>query len=155
MRNCALFIIAIILVLFSVILVSQDSFAESLTRHSSVGGVEVDISIIEPGAIYSGDELIFSAALNTHSVSLNQYVIEELFYLRNERGAVFKALAWESPKGGGHHRFGNLRFQGEDRDEMPIILNDDKYVEVLVKGLGGVKESVFRWELPLNGQNVR
>lgn len=143
----------IFLMLFLVILVSQDAFAQSRIMRYLGGGVGVDITILNPEALYSGDELIFDVALNTHSVSLDQYMMKELFYLRNERGMVFKSLAWESPKGGGHHYFGKLRFPGKDRNDRPIVLNDDKYIEVLIKGLGGIKESVLRWELPLYGKN--
>ena len=135
--------------LLLVLLISQNSFAESLTRQHSGGGIEIDVTLLNPGAIYSGNDLVFDVGMNTHSVPLDQYVMEELSYVRDERGKVFKALAWESPKGGGHHRFGKLKFSGKDKDGSPIIMNDNKYIEVVIKDVGGIKERVLRWELPI------
>lgn len=108
--------LALILVLPAV----QSAFAESLTREHSGGGIEIDVTLLNPGAVYSGDDLIFDVGMNTHSVPLDQYVMEELSYVRDERGRVFKALAWELPKGGDHHRFGKLKFSGKDKDGSPI-----------------------------------
>ncbi|MEE8423223.1 MAG: hypothetical protein V3S49_01645 [Thermodesulfobacteriota bacterium] len=137
--------LALILILPAV----QSAFAESLTREHSGGGIEIDVTLLNPGAVYSGDDLIFDVGMNTHSVPLDQYVMEELSYVRDERGRVFKALAWELPKGGGHHRFGKLKFSGKDKDDSPIIMKDDKYIEVVIKDVGGIKERVLRWELPI------
>lgn len=149
MKLKVFYIKRIFLALILVLLAVQNAFSESLTRHHSGGGVEIDVTLLNSGAVYSGNDLVFDVGMNTHSVPLDKYVMEELSYVRDERGRAFKALAWESPKGGGHHRFGKLKFSGKDKDGIPIIMRDDKYIEVVIKDVGGVKERVLRWELPI------
>jgi hypothetical protein len=149
MSNRVYSIETIPLILFLVLLVSQNSFSESLTKQHSGGGVEVDVTLLNLGSAFSGDDLLFDVGMNTHTVPLDQYVMEEVSYMRDARGRVFKALAWEAPRGGGHHRFGKLRFSGKDESGRPIILKDDKYIEVVIKDIGGVKERVLRWELSI------
>ncbi|MFQ5901713.1 MAG: hypothetical protein ACE5IH_09190 [Thermodesulfobacteriota bacterium] len=111
--------------------------------------MEMDVTLLNPEAVYSGDDLLFDVSMNTHTVSLDKYRIEALSFLRDERGKLFKALAWESSKGGGHHRFGKLRFPGKDSDGKSIIRKNDKYIEVVIKDIGGIEERAFRWKLPV------
>jgi hypothetical protein len=54
-------------------------------------------------------------------------------------GNALPSLAWDGDAPGGHHRKGVLRFQAPaDRPE---------FVELRIRGIGGVGERVFRWRL--------
>ncbi len=121
----------------------------TLSREHEGGGVRVDVTLLNPEAIYTGEDLLFEVAMNTHTVNLDVYRMEDISFLRDERGRVFKAKAWESPKGGGHHRFGVLRFPGKDREGRPIVKEGDRYIEVVIRDVGGVAERVLRWDLPV------
>lgn len=123
--------------------------SRTLSRGHQGGGVRVDVTLLNPDALYNGEDLLFEVAMNTHTVNLDVYRMEDLSFLRDERGRVFKAKAWESPRGGGHHRFGIVRFPGRDRDGRPIIQKDDRYIEVIITEVGGVGERILRWELPI------
>lgn len=123
------------------------SFAASFTKEHSGGGVEISLTLLNPQVLYTGRDIIFDTSMNTHTVDLDRYRMEELSFLRDERGGLFKAIAWESPTGGGHHRSGRLKFPGKDNEGKPIIGKNDKYIEVIIKGVAGVKERVLRWEL--------
>ncbi len=122
--------------------------ARTLTQINEGGGVEIGVTLLNVDALYSGEDILFEVAMNTHTVNLDQYRMDDISYLRDNKGRLFKAKAWESPKGGGHHRFGILRFPGRDSDGKEIIGSDDRYFEVVIKGVGGIEERVFRWELP-------
>lgn len=122
--------------------------ARTLTQINEGGGVEIGLTLMNPDALYSGEDILFEVAMNTHTVNLDQYRMEDITYLRDNKGRLFKAKAWESPRGGGHHRFGILRFSGKDSRGKMIIGKDDIYLEVVVKGVAGVEERIFRWELP-------
>lgn len=124
------------------------SFAASFTKEHKGGGVEVSLTLLNPQALYTGGDLIFDTSMNTHTIDLDRYQMEELSFLRDEMGRLFKALAWESAEGGGHHRFGRLKFPGKDNKGKPIIGKNDKYIEVVIRDVGGVKERVLKWELP-------
>ncbi len=123
--------------------------SRTLTRYHREGPVSVSVTLINPDALYSGEDLLFQVAMNTHTVDLDQYQMERLSFLRDARGRIFKAKAWESPRGGGHHLFGVLRFPGRDREGNPVLRKDDPFVEVLIGDVGGIRERVLKWKLPI------
>ncbi len=148
MKKTVLLVIFTVFVAALIVFSQKDVFAQSLTQRTSGGSVQIALILLNPEALYSGEDILFEVSMNTHSVPLDQYRMEELSFIRGKRGRLSSALAWESSKGGGHHRFGKLRFSGKDKSGEPIIGKGDKYLEVIIKNVGGISERVFRWDLP-------
>ena len=82
---------------------------------------------------------VFNVVLDTHSVELDQYRFEDIVVLRDQAGNEYKPL-FISTKGSGHHREAVLEFKEAD-------LSDSDYVELVIKGVAGVPERVFKFDL--------
>ena len=101
----------------------------------SGGGVTVDVTFLKDRA----DAAAFQVVLDTHSGNLDGYRFEEIARLRDGRGGEVAPAAVEGAKGSGHHREATVRFTWPD--PRPAGL------ELLVKGVAGVPERLFRWSL--------
>jgi hypothetical protein len=99
------------------------------------GGVTVEATLLKERA----DLPTFQVVLDTHSANLDGYRFEEIVRLRDGRGGELAPAAVEGAKGGGHHREVTVRFTWPD--PRP------KDLELVVKGVAGVPERVFRWSL--------
>jgi len=109
---------------------------DGATRTDATGPVTV-IATLLPVA---GDRVRFEDKLDTHSVELDGYQLEAGVSLRNDRGASAPA-AVESPSGSGHHRAVTVAFPAS-------VALGAKYVELVVRDLGGVQERTLRWDGP-------
>ncbi|MBI3990316.1 MAG: periplasmic heavy metal sensor [candidate division NC10 bacterium] len=118
--------------------------ASSQTRTNEAGGVTVEATY--RGLIGDG-KLGIAVKLDTHSVPLDAYPIEQLALLRNDTGEALRALGWENPQGSGHHRSGLLTFPAADASGRPFIGQETRSVELILKDLAGVRERVLRWDL--------
>lgn len=124
--------------------IGSNSFAVSkkeMRRTSNIGSVEVVAVYLNPLRKSDGNQQSFELTLDTHSVDLSQYKLEELSTLKVEGGTEIKASGWKKPGGGGHHASGTVTFDVPD-------LGNAKYIELIVKNVGGVEERVLRWLLP-------
>ena len=101
----------------------------------SGGGVTVDVTFLKDRA----DAAAFQVVLDTHSGNLDGYRFEEIVRLRDGRGGEVAPAAVEGAKGSGHHREATVRFTWPD--PRPAGL------ELLVRGVAGVPERLFRWSL--------
>ncbi len=106
------------------------------TKSNEGGSVTVDV---KPTALDVGKPIVFDIAMNTHSVDLSDDMTK-ITILRDDAGKEYKPTAWDGPAGGGHHREGTLTFAA--------MANKPKFVELVIKGLAGVPERVFKWDLP-------
>jgi hypothetical protein len=106
------------------------------TQSNSGGSVTVDV---QPAAFQVGNPIAFVIAMNTHSVDLSDDLVR-ISTLRDDSGKEYKPTGWDGPVGGGHHRSGTLTFAA--------LPNKPKFVELVIKGLAGVPERVFKWDLP-------
>ncbi len=122
----------------------------SLKKRNRAAAVTVEVIYLNPIEKIEKGKLVFEVAMNTHSVDLDQYAMEQISLLRDDKGMEMKAIAWDGPAGGGHHRSGKLIFSDGDRSGKPLISPETKFIELIIKGIGGEKERVFRWDLPLN-----
>jgi len=95
----------------------------------------VKVTYLNPEA---KDEARFQVMLDTHSVDLDSYDLKVLSLLRDETGKEYQPAQIEN-KGGGHHREVVLSF--------PKPPPGNKRLELVTKGIAGVKERVFRWDL--------
>ncbi len=97
------------------------------------GGVTVAVTFLKDRA----DAAAFQVALETHSVNLDSYRFEEIVRLRDGRGGEVAPVAVEGVKGSGHHREATVRFAWPNPKPNNL--------ELVVKGVAGVPERVFRW----------
>ncbi len=98
------------------------------------GGVTVTTTLLDN----SRDNATFQVALNTHSVNLDVYDFKEIVRLRDGRGGEL-APTVQDVEGAGHHRRATVRFA--------LPKPQPKSLVVVVKGVAGVPERVFRWTL--------
>lgn len=97
------------------------------------GGVTVEVTWLKEAA--GGPS--FRVVLDTHSVNLDGYRFEEIARLRDGRGGEQASVAVEGVEGSGHHRQATVRFAWPEPKPGEL--------EVVVKGVAGVSERVFRW----------
>jgi len=94
--------------------------------------------------------LAFKVTLDTHSGDVTAYNMAKIIHLRDGGGLEHPALSWEDVEKSSHHRSGIVLFSNLDGDGKPVIGDGVKSIEVVVKEIAGVKERVFRWELPIS-----
>lgn len=97
------------------------------------GGVTVAVTLLAD----RGDGPAFQVVLDTHSVNLDGYRFEEIVRLKDGQGGEVAPAAVEGAKGSGHHREATVRFAWPDPKP--------KSLELVVQGVAGVPERVFRW----------
>ena len=102
------------------------------------GAVTIDVE-------WQGEEsnsLVFSVAMNTHSVDLDHYDLGELSVLRDDTGNEYHPTSWESAPGG-HHRRGILHFPLPDS----LIQGEAEYVEMVIRDVAGIETRIMKWEM--------
>ena len=111
-------------------------------RISTEGPVEISVVYVNPLESLGDEELQFEVRMDTHTVDLDSYRMEEISVLKLDNGKEIKPLGWFNPGGGGHHISGTLKFKG------PLPENT-KVMRLVISGVGSVPERVFDWTLPL------
>lgn len=119
------------------------------TLTNGEGAVRIAITYLNPIEKVEDNQLVFRVSMDTHSVNLDQYRMEELTVLRDDKGNEYEAQGWFSPRGRGHHRSGVVKFSNKNTSGRPIIDPQTKYIEVIIKGVNGIPQRVFKWEFPL------
>ncbi|MDO8692036.1 MAG: hypothetical protein Q7R39_18860 [Dehalococcoidia bacterium] len=109
------------------------------------GGVTVKATWIVPGSPEATSSdldryLAIKVAFDTHSGDLTQYNLAKLSALRDDKGKELAPEAWQGTSDDSHHREGIIRFPRG-------VEQGSKYLELLIKDVGGVKERVLRWDL--------
>jgi len=108
-----------------------------MTQEKRAGEVAVIATFKNPAAIGAKEELVFNLKLDTHTVNLDTFDFKEGIVLKDDMGKIYKPTSVE-PTGSGHHRSAVLRFANPGKV---------KSLELVVKDLAGVKETVFKWDL--------
>lgn len=80
----------------------------------------------------------FQVVFDTHSGSLDNDLLAAAS-LADDKGNVYRPVAWEGPGPGGHHREGVLRFTPLSPTPPTITLN--------IRDVGGIPERIFTWEV--------
>ncbi len=122
---------------------------QHLTQENTQGAVTVSATLLNPDKPRLDGTLAVLVKLDTHSIDLDSYQLEKVAILRDAQGREIQALGLESLSGSGHHREGVLTFPGTDTDGKPLLSPEAKTVTLILRGVGGVPERVFRWQLPL------
>ena len=123
--------------------------SKKVTRSHSGGAITIDVSWLKPEDVSAAEELKFEVRMNTHSVDLEQYDMGRLSRLETNGGLSIEPSGWFNPGGGGHHRFGLLKFSATRPDGSPVIHSNTQFIEVVINGVGDVAERRFRWDLAL------
>jgi hypothetical protein len=121
----------------------------NLTLTTGEGAVKIAITYLKPIEKIENGQLAFEVRMDTHSVNLDQYRMEDLTFLKDDQGNEYKALGWFSPRGEGHHRSGIVKFPNKKASGRPIIGPKTKYIEVIIKGVDSTPRRVYRWKFPL------
>jgi len=114
---------------------AQAQESKAMTAEAEAEGVTVKVTYANPGAAMP----LFDVVLDTHSVELDRYRFEDIVVLRDKAGDELKPRLVSS-KGSGHHREAALEFKDAD-------LAGAGHAELVVKGVAGVPERVFRFDL--------
>ena len=122
---------------------------QNLTQEDKQGAVTVTATLLTPDKPRTDGKLAVQVKFDTHAVDLDQYQLEKLAVLRDAQGREVQALGLESPSGSGHHREGVLTFPGTDGSGKPLLSPDAKTLTLILRGIGGVAERAFQWQLPL------
>lgn len=113
---------------------------DDATQTSDAGRVTVKVTWT--GAA-SG--IAFRVIMDTHSVDLDGYDLQQLAVLRTDQGLESQPSGWDAPKGG-HHREGTLTFPATTADGTPLIGPSTGTIELLIRDVAGVPERSFRWQ---------
>ena len=105
------------------------------TQEAEAASVTVKVTYKNPDM---GKGPVFDVVLDTHSADLDGYDFVKIIVMRDDAGRVYNP-ALVSSKGTGHHREASLEFKDADTSAA-------KYIELVVKGVAGVEERVFKFE---------
>jgi hypothetical protein len=89
---------------------------------------------------------IFTVVLDTHAVNLDAYDLSQLAVLRTDQAVDVVPMIWDAPAGG-HHREGTLTFPLEQVDGSLVISGETRMIELRIRDVGGVPETVLTWVL--------
>jgi hypothetical protein len=123
---------------------------EALTRKQRGGGVAISLTYLNPTEKAPEGKIAFELSMNTHSVDLEQYDMAQLASLQDDQGHEVQALALASPTGGGHHRSGMLVFPQSDAAGNPLVREETKHLQVIIREVANKQRWVFQWDLPLH-----
>ena len=123
--------------------------AKELARVNAEGPVTIKIVYLNPLGKVEDKSLDFEVRMDTHSVYLDRYKMENHVFLLDDKGRQFKPLGWFSPQGGGHHSSGIIKFPALDSRGTPVLSPGSKSFQLVITDVGGVAERRFQWTFPL------
>lgn len=89
---------------------------------------------------------VFRVAMYTHSVNLDSVDLMRTAVLRTNKGIELLPTGWDAPKGG-HHRGGILTFPLTTPAGAPVLAEDTRSFELVIRDVAGVPERTFDWTL--------
>jgi hypothetical protein len=104
-------------------------------------------------------DLVFTLLLDSRSLDLRAYSMKENSVLRNDKGVEVVPWHWlEASGSSSRHLEGVLFFPQRTESGTPMIghligehlpgESPPKFLDLILKGLPGGQEAIFRWELP-------
>lgn len=114
----------------------ENKQTEGFTQEAEAAGVTVKATYKNPA---EPKNPVFNVALDTHSADLEQYKFDQNTLLRDDTGKEYHPDIVSS-SGSGHHREAAVEFKDAD-------ISGAKYIELVIKGVAGVDERVFKFEL--------
>jgi len=144
MRQRALALVAIGVLIFGFTLGTPATvaLAEPDTQTGQAGEVTIK-------ATWHGADVgpIFTVVLDTHAINLDAYDLRQLAVLRTDQAEELVPIGWDAPAGG-HHRQGTLTFPPTRSDGSPAFTGETRLIELSIRDVGGVPETVLKWVLP-------
>ena len=118
------------------------ALAEPDTRTGLAGPVTIK-------ATWHGADIgpIFTVMLDSHVVDLDAYDLRRLAVVRTDQAEEPVPIGWDAPAGG-HHRQGRLTFPLTRSDGGQVLTGATRLVELSIRDVGGVPETVLKWVLP-------
>jgi hypothetical protein len=113
-------------------------------RTDSQGGMIVEIQFKE---VAEKGEHAFAVRMNDHVSGINQYALENLATLANDLGTQVQASRWQSITLSEQRVSGTLYFPAEDNSGRPVLIHGIRSVTLTIKGLAGIPERIFQWNL--------
>lgn len=89
---------------------------------------------------------VFSVEMDTHTVDLDSYNLQQLAVLRLDQGQEIAPSSWNT-LAGGHHRRGTLAFPSTRPNGTPVIKPKTQRVELIIRNVSGVPERIFQWRV--------
>ena len=104
-------------------------------QSSQENKVRVDVV---PIALVLGKPVKFEVRMNTHSVSLDQNIVD-ISILKDDLGQEYLPVNWNGSPAGGHHRSGVLEFL--------LLKGNPSSVTLVIQNIANVPERIFKWEM--------
>ena len=114
---------------------------KSLKRTDKEGSVTISATYLNPLEKTNTDELHFEVKLDTHSVALDQYKLEELSFISFNNRPEQRSIGLNK-KGAGHHITNILRFAGS-------VPKGAKIMTLTIRNVGDIAERQLEWKLPV------
>ena len=112
---------------------------ESQTQSHEGGGVTITLT-----RLAQAPTIAFEVIMDTHAVALDGYDLRQLATLHVDQGPAIQASGWDAPAGG-HHREGTLTFPATTEDGRPVLSDDARTLEVIIRDIGAVPERILQW----------
>ena len=132
---CTLRLVGLALGLLTSTAVGSASAQDTQTQRDRQGPVTVTLVT----SLSSGSPVTVRVVLDTHSVALDEVVVDRAVTLRNRDGRELAPIAVKEVASGGHHRQAEVVF--------PAIEGATQ-VRIVVRDIGSIPERVFAWDLP-------
>lgn len=126
----------LILSMLALLLAAGAAQAQFATQRNSANGVTIAVTPITLAA--GAKSWDFAIVLDTHTQDLSDDLVKAAVLL-DDKGAEFRALAWEGAGPGGHHRKGILKFNP--------VAPKPQALELRIRRPGEAQARVFRWRL--------
>ena len=106
-------------------------------------GGQVTVAVTWQGATTTPT---FRVALDTHSVDLDAIDLAQGAALQTDQGIEVRPSGWDASRGG-HHRSGTLTFPALSTNGVPVVGDNTRSIELLLRDVAGVAECRFKWAL--------
>ena len=122
----------------------QAALLDTRLRTDSQGGITVQVQFKE---LTEEGQLAFAVRMNDHVSGINQYALDNLASLANDQGTEVQASRWQSITLSEQRVSGTLYFPAEDNSGRPVLIHGVRSVTLTIKGLAGIPERIFQWNL--------
>jgi hypothetical protein len=97
----------------------------------------VSVDVV-PIVLVLGKPVKFEVRMNTHSVSLDQNIVD-ISILTDDLGQEYLPVNWNGSPAGGHHRSEVLEF--------PLLKGNPSSVALVIQDIANVPERIFKWKI--------
>jgi len=140
-NNISAIIVFLIGMFFTVSIVGAFTlFGNNLTRENGQGAVRVSATYLSSQGTVN-EKIALRLTFDTHSVDLSQYDFKKISFIQIDDQKPQPGESWDFT-GAGHHFKGIITFD----QTLPV---GTQKVRLLIRGLDGVEERIFEWQMPI------